>query len=279
LTEPLDAVSFRCVLKRSSSDSRDALVLSEMLGEDACGVNPVVPSVPIRLPGFLNVKDRVWDPRMPSVALGLPASDGCGRVRWTPLSVFGENRNVLEENELERSELTLGEKLRGVGVLGVKLCEGAWRAGGLKEGRDGLAENDLVPLNGLERIVGAGRLWLNEELGRLEPIDGLDRLGLIDGLDRPELIDELRFAENELCILDMRLAAKPPPPARPALEERVVAPLAPPDLWRPRAEPPAIGEISTAVVTTTTAARVLIIFLIFISVLLRTPQAILCSRP
>ena len=165
----LDGVSFRRAVRRSNSDPRDALLLSEMLGEEACGVGPAALSVPSRLPIL-------------PVPLGLPTSDGCGKDR--PLScVFGENRNVLGENELDRSGLVLGAKLRGLGALGVKLGAaplrigvGAWLAGGLNEGRDGAAWNDLPldpkPLDGpepndggLEGIAGAGLGWLNDGLG------------------------------------------------------------------------------------------------------------------
>jgi len=70
----------------------------------------------------------------------------------------------------------LGAKLRGLGVLGVKLGAGllriglgAWLAGGLNEGRE--------PIDGLEGIDGAGAGRLNDGFGALK--DGLD---LNDGL-------------------------------------------------------------------------------------------------
>lgn len=246
----LDAVSFRCARKRSDSDSRDAFILSARLGEDVCGVKPALSSLPIRLPGLRNVKDLARNPLL-SVDLGLPTSDGRGKVRWMPLSVFGENRKVLAEDELERSE-----KFRSPDELGVKLREGVWIRE-LREDRERLTEDDdRVLLNGLERIVGADCLWLNEELGLLEPIDGLDLL---------EPTDELR-------ILVRRSAIRPRPPARPRLEERVVLRLEILDLSRASAELPTIGEINTAAVTAAVAARVLISFLMFIFILLWTPK-------
>ena len=64
----------------------------------------------------------------------------------------------------------LGEKLRRLGVLGVKLGAGLLRivpgarlAGGLNDGRE--------PIDGLEGIDGAGVGRLNDGLGRLN--DGL----------------------------------------------------------------------------------------------------------
>ena len=64
----LDMVSPRRAIKRSVSDPREELLCSEeMLGADACGVDLVVLSAPIR-------------PPMLSVPLGLPSSEGCGKV-------------------------------------------------------------------------------------------------------------------------------------------------------------------------------------------------------
>jgi hypothetical protein len=93
---------------------------------------------------------------MPSVPLGLPTSDGCGRAPAL-LPVFGEYRNVL-----------------GAELPGVKLCEDdpenelgrcepmldPWPndgLGALNEGRDGAIWKDLdgPELGGLEGIVGA----------------------------------------------------------------------------------------------------------------------------
>ncbi len=72
-------------------------------------------SEPIRLPILL-------------VPLGLPTSDGCGKELRTLSCVFGEKRNVLGENEFD-PEFALGVKLRGLGVLGVKLGAGLLRIG------------------------------------------------------------------------------------------------------------------------------------------------------
>lgn len=135
---------------RSNSEPRDARLLSETLGEDAWGTDLVILCVPSL-----------------SVLLGLPTSDGCGRLRPAPLSVFGEYRNVLWEKELDRSGLTLGEKLRWLGALGLKLGEGACLTGGLdgvNDGRDGAAWNDLPELNE-GGLAGADLGWLNEGLG------------------------------------------------------------------------------------------------------------------
>jgi hypothetical protein len=91
-------------------------------------------------------------------------------MRLVPLelgtSVFGEYRNVLGANELDRSELTLGEKLRGLGAaganlpsvlprigLGPRLNEGP---GELNEGCGGVIWKDLPEPNGPEGIAGAG---------------------------------------------------------------------------------------------------------------------------
>lgn len=140
-TRLVDAVSLRRVAKRSDSDPRDALLDSEMLGEDARGSTLGLSAgdgdlatlpVPIRLP-------------IP----GLEASDGCGKA--------------LVENELDRSEPVLDSNLR-------KLGAGVWLAGGLdgvNEGRDGAVWNDLLgELNeGLEGNEGADLGWENEGLG------------------------------------------------------------------------------------------------------------------
>ncbi len=160
--DPLESW-LRRVWRRSNNDSRDTLALSETLGEDACGADLVMLSVPIRPPmplvGFPNAEFGVWGP----VPLGLPTSDGCGKELRALSWVFGEKRKVLGEDQLERGELVLGVKLRGLGVLGVKLGAGLLRiglgdclTGGLNEGRE--------PMDGLEGIDGAvGRL--NDGLG------------------------------------------------------------------------------------------------------------------
>jgi len=156
----LGAVSFRRAAMRSNSDPRDAPP-SEMLGEDACGTDLVILCV-----------------LSPSVLLGLPTSDGCGRLCPALLSVFGEYRNVLGEKELDRSGLVLGAKLRELGALGLKLGEGLRLAGGLNEGRDGAIWNDLPELNdgGLEGVIGADLDGLKEppdgELRIWKPAEG-----------------------------------------------------------------------------------------------------------
>ena len=90
-----------------------------------------------RLP---SVKDWTWESELPPgrlnvrasglvtlsvVPLGLPTSDGCGGELTLP-SVLGEYRNVLvdPENELDRSEPMLGEKLRGPGLSATPLRGG-----------------------------------------------------------------------------------------------------------------------------------------------------------
>ncbi len=147
--DPFDSW-LRRVWRRSNSDPRDTLVPSETLGEDAWGAGLVMLPVPIRLPMLL-------------LRPGLPTSEGCGKELRALSCVFGEKRKVLGENEFERGELVLGVKLRGLGVLGVKLGAGVlriglgdWLTGGLNEGRE--------PMDGLEGMDGAaGRL--NEGLG------------------------------------------------------------------------------------------------------------------
>jgi hypothetical protein len=217
----------------------------------------------------------LWLPMLP-VPFGLPTSDGCGRVRWAFSPPFGEYRNVLGGNELDRSE-TVGPKLRELGVLGLKLDEGPWFAGGpagLNEGRDGAAWNDLPEpkdgglegtngadlgwLNdgGLEGIDGADLGWLNEGAGWLEPIDGPGRLELIDGPELPE---------NDLCMLDIRSR----PAACPAAEEPAAAWPPPPDLSRPNSRLLAIGAMSMAAIAAATAARDLLFFIATILLLLR----------
>jgi hypothetical protein len=234
-----------------------------------------------RLPG---VKDRTWESELPPgrlnvrvsgrvtlsvVPLGLPTSDGCGRD-LALLSVLGEYRNVLgdPENELDRSEPALGEKLRpGLGAL--------------NDGRDGVVWKDLGGAEilglGLDRdgaeILGLGPDLdglLNDEglcqLG-LEPIEGPDldgllieglcQLGLepIEGPDRLDPMDGPESLENDRCMLDDRS-----------------------DLSRASARLPNVGivwgpnrlltidEITTAAVIIITAARHL--FLLSVNILL-----------
>jgi len=74
--EPLEGWLCRAC-RRSNSDPRDTLVLSETLGEEAWGAGLVMLSVPIRPPILL-------------VPLALPTSDGCGRELRTLSCVFGE---------------------------------------------------------------------------------------------------------------------------------------------------------------------------------------------
>jgi hypothetical protein len=110
-------------------------------GEDACGADLVTPWAPSGSP-------------IRSVPLELPTS------------VFGEYRNVLGANELDRSELTLGEKLRALGAAGLKPPTAPLRIGPdpwlndgpgeLNEGRDGIIWNDLPEPDGPEGIAGAG---------------------------------------------------------------------------------------------------------------------------
>jgi len=63
-----DATSLRRVCRRSKSDPRDTLVLSETLGEDTWGADLVILSLVIRL----------------------PTSDGCGKELRVLFCVFGE---------------------------------------------------------------------------------------------------------------------------------------------------------------------------------------------
>ena len=90
-----------------------------------------MPPVPDQLPTF-----------------GLEASDDRGKL--------------LAEKELDRSEPAFDSNLR-------KLSEGDGLAdglGGVKEGRDGAVENDLLELKeGPEGREGADLGWLNEGLG------------------------------------------------------------------------------------------------------------------
>jgi X-X-X-Leu-X-X-Gly heptad repeat protein len=156
----------------------------------------------------------------------------------------------------------LGPKLRGLGVLGVKLGAGllriglgAWLAGGLNEGRE--------PIDGLEGIDGAGAGRLNDGLGALK--DGLDRLKdglgwLNEGLGRLVPTDGLELLENDLCMLDIRSAI-----------------IVLPDLSRPSSRLPAIGEISVAATTAATTACDLIIFLVNILLLLGPPNVTAAS--
>jgi hypothetical protein len=121
-------------MSRSCSDPCDGLLPWEVPGENTCGADLVIP----------------WAP-------------SCSPMRLVPLesatSVFGEYRNVLGANELDRSELMLGEKLRGLGAVGPWLNDGP---GGLNEGRDGAIENGLPePNDGLGGIEGAGLAGLN----------------------------------------------------------------------------------------------------------------------
>jgi len=66
----------RRACRRSNSDPRDVLVLSETLGADVCGADLML-SAPMRLPILL-------------LPLGLPISDGCDRELRTLSCVFGE---------------------------------------------------------------------------------------------------------------------------------------------------------------------------------------------
>jgi hypothetical protein len=196
--------------------------------------------------------------------------------------VFGEYRNVLWENALDRSEM-LGPKLRELGALGLKLGERPWLAGGLaglNEGPDGAAWNDLPEPKdgGLEGMDGADLGWLND--GGLEGIDGtglaplnegLGRLELIDGPGRLDPRDGPGLLGNDLCcILDIRSRPAACPPADgPAVARPELSGLSRPSsrLW-------AVGETSTAAITATTAARDLILFTANIFILLHA-----ASRP
>jgi hypothetical protein len=234
---------------------------------------------------------------MPSVRPGLPASDGCGR-ELTPLSVFGEYRNVLGEDELGRSEPMLGEKLRGLDARGLKLSAAPLRCGmdpwlndgplndglgELNEGREGVVWNDLSPdpkdldgpeLNGLEGVAGAGldgalndgpdQLGLEpiEGPGLLELIDGPGRLALIDGPGWLDPMDGPESLENDRCMLDDRSDLSLAITGLPNM--RIV--------WGPN-RLLAVGEISTAAIITTAAARHLFFLAVNILLLLHSASA------
>jgi hypothetical protein len=108
----------------------------------------------------------LWAPsRLPmlSVPLGLPTLDVCGPAPRLPSPVLGENRNVLTEDEPDRSEPMLDPKLRGLEVPEPRLptepplTDGP---GELKKCWDGAVEKDLSPppkpLDGADGIAGAG---------------------------------------------------------------------------------------------------------------------------
>ena len=233
-----------------------------------------------RLPG---VKDRTWESELPPgrlnvrvsglvtlsvVPLGLPTSDGCGRD-LALLSVLGEYRNVLgdglgdvesrigdRQDELGRSEPMLGEELRGLGALNEGRDGVVWKdldgaeILGLGPDRDGAEKLELGP----ERD-GAETLGLGPDLDGLPNEEGLRQLGLepIEGPDRLDPMDGPESLENDRCCM---------------LDDRSRASAGLPNVgivWGPN-KPLAIGEISTAAVVITTAARHL--FLLSVNILL-----------
>ena len=108
---------------------------AEVDGVNVCGADLVTLWAPSRLP-------------MLSVRLGLSALDNCDADPRPPSSAFGENRNVLTEDEPDRSEPMPDPKLRGLDGPEPKLptepplTDGP---GELKECCEGTVENDLSP--------------------------------------------------------------------------------------------------------------------------------------
>jgi hypothetical protein len=78
---PLDSW-LRCIWRRSNSDPRDVLALSETLGEEAWGIDDLV-MLSARFP---NAEFGVWG----LTPLGRLTSDGCGKVLRTLPCVSGE---------------------------------------------------------------------------------------------------------------------------------------------------------------------------------------------
>jgi len=167
----VDGLCGRALNRSDRERSAEADELEELPGASFRTREPELPAEdePMRLDGPV----VLWASSRPpilSVPLGLPTSDGCGKAPWALSPVFGENRNVLgeeppeaefgvgdAENERGRSEPKLGVKLRVLGAPGLKLGEGAWLAGGLKEGREGAIWNDLPePNDGPDGADGAG---------------------------------------------------------------------------------------------------------------------------
>lgn len=216
--------------------------------------------------------------------LGLPTSDGCGKD-LALLPVLGEYRNVLGEelpdgesrvgdrqDELGRSEPMLGEELRGLGALNEGRDGVVWKdldgaeTLGLGPDRDGAEILGLGPdRDGAEMLgLGPDRDGLPKEEGLrqlgLEPLEGLRQLGLepIEGLDRLDPMDGPGFLEDDrCCILDDRSDLSRAATELPNV--RVV--------WDPN-RLLAVGEISTAAVITTAAARHLFFFSVNILLLL-----------
>jgi hypothetical protein len=209
---------------------------------DVCGDDLVMLWAPSRLP-------------MLSVPRELPALNVCDSPPCR-LSSLGENRNVLTEDEPDRSE----PMLRELHVLEPKLPTDPPPADGpgeVKECCDGAVENGRSPppkALGLEPNDGA---------------DGADRDGLKEGPDwlekprgeAPEPDDGLGLPEKDLW--------KPDAPAVPRP--------APSDLSRPCSSLLAGGESSTAISAAATAARELIFF--SANILLLLPEPMLHTAP
>lgn len=197
--------------------------------------------------------------------------------------MLGEYRNVLgdPENELGRSEPVLGAKLRpGLGALNDGRDGVVWKdlGGaeilGLGPDRDGAEMLGLGPdLDGLLNDEGLRQLGLDPIEGPdLDGLldEGLRQLGLepIEGPDRLDPMDGPASLENDRCMLDDRSDLSRASAGLPNVGI----------VWGPNRSL-AIGEISTAAVIITAAARHLFLLSMNILLLLHCASAKHRAKP